>query len=146
MFAEAVLAAYRRVAPEIDKSVKAMQYKETQLAARIAMAVDDPARKTNEGQSLAKEYAHVKSLSEKNRFQFVAQKIEQGHLQTVAAVIHAPAYLAGLEDKSGATLKTLAEMRFAPIERSQLDTTRRAITHHASHAAAALSVAGLSRE
>jgi hypothetical protein len=104
-FVEAADAATKRAQIAVVKSLGAMAHNETQLAARIAMAVDDPTRKTSEGQLLAQEIrAHVKSLSEKNRFQFVAQKIEQGNLKAVAAVIQAPAFLSGLEDNAGATL------------------------------------------
>jgi response regulator RpfG family c-di-GMP phosphodiesterase len=129
-FVEVADAAAKRAQTAVVKSLGAMAHNETQLAARVAMAVDDPTRKTSEGQLLAREIrAHVKSLSEKNRFQFVAQKIEQGNLKAVAAVIQAPAFLSGLEDSAGATLKTLAEMKFAPIERSQLEATRKALKH-----------------
>ena len=44
-------------------------------------------------------------------------------------MIQAPAFLSGLADNAGDTLKTLAEMRFAPIERSQLEATRKALKH-----------------
>jgi hypothetical protein len=129
-FLKAADAATKRARTAVVKSLGAMAHNETQLAERIARAVDDPTRKTSEGQPLAQEIrTHVKSLSEKNRFQFVAQKIEQGNLKAVAAVIQAPAFLSGLEDNAGATLKTLAEMKFAPIERSQLEATRKALRH-----------------
>jgi hypothetical protein len=129
-FLEAAAAAAKRAQTAVAKSLGAMARIEAQLAARIAMAVDDPTRKTSEGQLLAQEIrAHVRSLSDKNRFQFVAQKIEQGNLKAVAAVVQAPAFLSGLEDSAGATLKTLAEMKFAPIERSQLEATRKALKH-----------------
>ena len=55
----------------------------------------------------------------------------------MAAVLHAPAFLSGLQDNSDSTLKTLPAMRFAPIDRSQLEAVQKAIAH-VSDAGAAL--------
>jgi hypothetical protein len=52
--------------------------------------------------------------------------VEAGDKQTVAAILHAPAYLSGLTDKQMEALRQRAAYAFAPRESTQLEAVRNA--------------------
>lgn len=96
------------------------------LEAAVASALDDPPRKSAEGLGMAQEIrAHVKALGTSGAG-FVRAAIQSGDKTTVAAVLHAPAYLSGLKPEVLAALRTEAARQLAPAEAAQLNATRRA--------------------
>ncbi|MBS0254010.1 MAG: hypothetical protein JSS36_02070 [Proteobacteria bacterium] len=128
-FIEAADRAFKRVAPAVDRRVSELtRYRDT-LASRVASAIDAPSRRTPEGLALASEVrAHVKALKQPaQRTKFVLDAIEAGDLLTVAAVLHAPPFLSGLDASIHATIRAKAAAKFAPIDSAQLEATEAAV-------------------
>jgi hypothetical protein len=91
------------------------------LAGRVDAALDHPARRTPEGLAIATGvWAHVKSLSAAARLAFVEAAIKADDKTTVAAVLHAPAYLSGITGEHMSRLRDSAAKRFAPEDSAQL--------------------------
>lgn len=120
-------SASKRVLTVIQKNYDELSKIGQQLDEHIAAAIDDPARKTPVGLSVATEIrAHVKALPDGKRATFAYAAVEAGDKQTVAALLHAPAYLSGLTDKQMAALRQRAAHAFAPTETTQLEAIRNA--------------------
>lgn len=128
-FITAAEQALARVSPAVDRRMAELKgYRDT-LAQRVATALDLPARKTPEGLALASEVrAHIKAMKQPAaRGKFVLDAVEAGDLPTVAAVLHAPAFLSGLDAGTHALVRSRAAVRFAPVDSAQLDATEVAI-------------------
>jgi hypothetical protein len=77
--ANAAEAAWKRVAPIIDRRVKELTGTQTVLGNRVAEALDDPNRKTPVGIALASEVSgYVKALPLEERTAFIANAINEG--------------------------------------------------------------------
>lgn len=125
---DAASKAFERVSVAIDRRVIELNRGEKALRTRVDAAIEDPARKTPEGLSVASEVrAHMKGLTNKQRLPFVHAAVERGDLRTVAAVLHAPPYLSGLSEAEHQTARQAAERKFAPLDSAQLDATERLI-------------------
>lgn len=119
--------ASKRVLAAVQKNYEELEKISQTLGQQVAAAVDDPARKTPEGLAVATEIrAHMKGLPEAKRSAFAYSAVEAGDKQTVAAILHAPAYLSGLTDRQMATLRHRAELTYAPNESAQLEAVRSA--------------------
>ena len=120
-------AASTRVLASVQKGFDDLANIERQLEEAVATAIDDPGRKTPVGLSVATEIrAHVKGLSDTKRSSFAYAAVEAGDKQTVAALLHAPAYLSGLTDKQMTALRQRAAYAFAPTESAQLEAVSKA--------------------
>jgi hypothetical protein len=129
-FIDAADAAFKRVAPAIDRRVTELKgYRDT-LAGRVASALDAPARRTPEGLALASEVrAHVKAMKQPAaRSKFAMDAVEAGDLPTVAAILHAPPFLSGIDPAMHATIRARAAARFAPVDSAQLEATDAALS------------------
>lgn len=119
--------ASKRVLSVVQKNYEELGKIEQTLDQQVAAAIDDPARKTPVGLSVATEIrAHVKALPDGKRATFAYAAVEAGDKQTVAALLHAPPYLSGLTDKQMAALRQRAAHAFAPVETTQLEAVRNA--------------------
>lgn len=130
-FIAAAEKAFARVSPAVDRRVAELKgYRDT-FAARVATALDHPARKTPEGLALAAEVrSHIKTMKKPDeRLTFIAAAIEQGDVATVAAVLHAQPFLSGLEPAAHATLRARTAAKFAPVDNAQLEATDAALAH-----------------
>lgn len=128
-FIDAAEKAFARTAPAIDRRMRELRgYRDT-LAARVASALDHPARKTAEGLALASEVrAHMKAIKrDEDRRAHAMRAVEIEDMTTVAAILHAPAYLSGLTDEMHAIVRARAAAKFAPLDSAQLDATDAAI-------------------
>jgi hypothetical protein len=128
-FIDAAERAFARTAPAIDRRMRELRgYRDT-LAARVASAIDNPARKTAEGLALASEVrSHMKGMKRaEDRLSHAMRAVEAEDKTTVAAILHAPAYLSGLTDEALAIVRTCAAAKFAPLDSAQLDATEAAI-------------------
>ncbi|OYX52370.1 MAG: hypothetical protein B7Y97_01100 [Sphingomonas sp. 32-66-10] len=129
---ELIAAAERaldRVAPAVDRRVAELtRYRDT-LAGRVATALDTPARRTPEGLALASEVrAHIKAMKQPAaRAKFVMDAIGASDLPTVAAVLHAPPFLCGIDPAMHATIRARAAATFAPVDSAQLEAADAAI-------------------
>jgi hypothetical protein len=125
-----------RALATIERRAKEIQSYESVLRATVNAAIDHPERKTPVGIAEATEIrAHVKSLPETERFPFIAAAINRGDTRTVAAVLHSPSYLSGLDDKTAALARKTAEQKLAPVESKLLDGTSKALDRMAKGAA-----------
>lgn len=128
-FIDAAEKAFARTAPAIDRRMRELRgYRDT-LATRVSAALDNPARKTAEGLALASEVrAHMKGMKRpEDRSAHAMRAIEAEDKTTVAAILHAPAYLSGLTDEAHALVRARAAAKFAPLDSAQLDATEAAI-------------------
>lgn len=128
-FIDAAEKAFVRTAPAIDRRMAELRgYRET-LAKRVAAALDHPARKTAEGLALASEVrAHMKGMKRaEERLSHAMRAVEAEDKTTVAAILHAPAYLSGLTDEAHALVRARAAAKFATLDSAQLDATDAAI-------------------
>lgn len=118
-----------RVLATVQKNYEELEKVAQSLGQQVDTAIDDPARNTPVGLSVATEIrAHVKSLADGKRSTFAYAAVEAGDKQTVAAILHAPAYLSGLTDKQMSALRQRAAYAFAPTESTQLEAVRKAGT------------------
>jgi hypothetical protein len=128
-FIDAAERAFARTAPAIDRRMRELRgYRDT-LAARVTSALDNPARKTAEGLALASEVrAHMKGMKRAaERLGHASRAVDAEDKTTVAAILHAPAYLSGLTDEGLAVVRARAAAKFAPLDSAQLDATDAAI-------------------
>jgi hypothetical protein len=138
-YVKACEAAYARTAKVVDAKVRTLTSLEDQLHTKVAAAITNPQKTHPESIALAQETRnYVKNLKDTHRFRFVAAAIERGDRNTAAAIISAPSFLSGFDDASVDTLRSLAEMQFAPMEKSQLEATKKAIAHVTSAGSALL--------
>lgn len=128
-FIDAADRAFQRIAPAVDRRVTELKGYRATLEGRVAAAIDNPSRKSAEGLSLASEVrAHLKAMKRPDqRTQFVAAALAQGDKATVAAVIHAPAFLSGMTDETHAAIRKAATEKFAPVDSAQLAATDAAL-------------------
>jgi len=133
-FITAAERALARVSPAVDRRMTELKGYRDALAQRVATALDLPARKTPEGLALASEVrAHIKAMKQPAaRGKFVLDAVEAGDLPTVAAVLHAPPFLSGLDAGTHALACSRAAARFAPVDSGQLEATEVAIAHVAA--------------
>lgn len=122
--AEMAAAAERaigRTIEAVDRRTKEIDGHAFALSERVRVALEDPARKTPEGLSLASEArAHVKALRKNERLFFVLGLVKEGDRRTVSAVLTAQAFLSGLSEDDHAALRKSAEEAFAPQDWRQL--------------------------
>jgi hypothetical protein len=129
-FVNAAEQAYSRIAPQVERRVRELEGIKETLSELVASALDDPARKTPEGLTLAAEVrSHIKGLSDKIRMRFVIDAIEASDKATVAAVLHAQPFLSGLDSAALGMLRERAASKFAPVDSAQLGATTAAIKH-----------------
>ena len=132
-FRAAVQQAFERVALTVDRRDKELRDYLTALDTKIEAAITDPRAKMPDALALAGETrAHVKSLKQSERRSFVSEAIAQGDLATVSAVLNAPPFLSGLDDKALGELRIAAAQRFAPLEtaqRAQVATIAERVRH-----------------
>ena len=123
-------AAWKRVAPMIDRKVKELTGTQSVLANRVAEALDDPIRKTPVGIALASEVrGYVKSLPLEERTAFIANAITEGDKATVAAILHAQPFLSGLSPLAHSNMRKQAAAKFAPLDSAQYDAANTAIEY-----------------
>jgi hypothetical protein len=92
---------WNKVAPTLDRRMKELTSLQEILHKRVAEAVDDPTRKSPEGLSLAGDIRkYVASLPKAERMRFANDAINAGDRKTIAALLHAPSYLSGLDSGS----------------------------------------------
>jgi hypothetical protein len=139
-FIAAAERALARTSPAIDRRLAELTGYRDALAKRVEAALDTPARKSPEGLALASEVrAHIKALKQPvQRTKFVADAVAAGDLATVAAIIHAPPFLSGLDANTHASIRASAANRFAPVDSAQLDATEVAIDRVSSAGSATL--------
>lgn len=119
---QAVGKSEERVIGAVQRRYDELRRHREALNTRVANALDVPSRKTPEGLAVAGAiWAHVKSLPSDKRMSFLTKAVEDGDKTTVAAVLHAPAYLSGMTDKQMATLRHRAAHVFAPTDAAQLE-------------------------
>lgn len=125
---EAANHSFNLIAPSLDRRLAEVSRHIKALEGRIATAIDDPARRAAEGVAMAQEVrAHSKALpSSKERMSFVLGAIKSDDRSTDAAILHAPAFLSGLDATSLATLRDQAVKQFAAAEADQLAATNSA--------------------
>lgn len=118
-------AASGRILASIQKGYEELEKIGAALDERIATALDDPARKPPPGIAVATEIrGYVKGLPDAKRTAFAHAAVEAGDKATVAAILHAPAYLSGFTDKHLATLRQRAAAAFAPVDNAQREAVR----------------------
>ena len=128
--ANAAEAAWKRVAPMIDRKVKELTGTQTVLANRVAEALDDPNRKSPVGIALASEVrGYVKSLPLEDRTPFIANAINEGDKATIAAILHAQPFLSGLTALAHSNMRKQAAAKFAPLDSVQHDAAITAINY-----------------
>jgi hypothetical protein len=76
--------------------------------------VTRPLRKGGDG------HAFLEAMEDKERPAFLQHAIQADDKRTVAAVLHAPAYLSGLSDDQSATIRDLAARHWATVDHAQL--------------------------
>ncbi|KWV95943.1 hypothetical protein [Erythrobacter sp. AP23] len=128
-FIKAAERAMDRIAPAIDRRVRELRGYRDKLASRVESALDHPHRRTPEGLSLAAEVrAHIKGMTKpEERLSFIHKAVARDDRTTVAAVIHAPPFLSGLDDETHGTIRQRAASTFAPVDSAQLDATDSAL-------------------
>lgn len=127
-FIDAAERAHTRLTPAIDRRMRELRGYRDQLAARVASALDHPARKTAEGLALASEVrAHMKGMTKGERLAHAQRAVAREDKTTVAAILHAPPYLSGLTDEMVEIVRASAAAKFAPLDSAQLAATERAI-------------------
>lgn len=128
-FVAAADKAFARISPVVDRRMRELRGYRDQLSARVAAAIDHPARRTAEGLALASEVrAHMRGLKKaEDRLEFARRAVTAGDKTTAAAILHAPAYLSGMSDDVHAIVRASAAHRFAPLDSAQLDATDAAI-------------------
>ena len=123
-------AAWKRVAPAIDRNVLELTGTQTVLANRVAEALDEPHRKTPVGIALASEVrGYVKALPLEERTPFIVNAVSEGDKATVAAVLHAQPFLSGLTPLAHSNLRKQAAAKFAPLDSAQHDAATTAIDY-----------------
>jgi hypothetical protein len=129
-FAYAAERALSRIAPQVDRRVRELTGIQETLNKRVLTAIDEPNRSTPEGLVLAQEVrSHVRSLPRKARNAFVVKAIALNDKATVAALLHAQAFLSGLDCAALAILRQRAAVKFAPVDAAQLEATTAALEH-----------------
>lgn len=120
--------AWARIGPSIDRRMKELKGLHETLGKRVAEAIDNPARKTQEGLALAAEVrAHVKNMGDGERLTFCMKAVDAGDKATVAAILHAQPFLSGLNEGAHDALRKRAASQFAPVDAAQHEATAKAI-------------------
>lgn len=129
-FVYAAERALTRIAPQVDRRVRELTGIQETLKKRVLIAIDEPTRMTAEGLALAREVrSHVKSLPRKARNAFVVKAIALNDKATVAALLHAQAFLSGLDGAALGILRRRAAVEFAQVDSAQLEATTAALEH-----------------
>jgi len=122
-FAAVAQTAFDRAAKVADRRLKELQQHHDAVTKRIADAVDYPAGRLPLGVSQGVEIrAHVRALPSDERAKLLNSALASGDHQTIAAVLSAPGYLAGLETSSFELLRDRAAKRFAPEDSAALNS------------------------
>jgi hypothetical protein len=120
-FAEAAARAHDRAAATVQRRMDELRRYREGLAQKVGAVLDLPDRKSPEGLSVAQEVrSHLKAMEDKERPVFLQRAIQADDKRTVAAVLHAPAYLSGLSDDQSATIRDLAARHWATVDHAQL--------------------------
>ncbi|MGH6678399.1 MAG: hypothetical protein ACREDL_05595, partial [Bradyrhizobium sp.] len=128
--ANAAEAAWKRIAPIIDRKVKELNGTITVISNRVAAAIDEPTRKTPEGIALATEVRnYVRALPLEQRTAFINQAINDSDKATIAALLHAQPFLSGLSAQAHANMRKQAAAKFAPLDSGQYDAATSAIEY-----------------
>lgn len=119
-----------RTLQTIDRRIGEIEAMSTSLQTLIAASIDHPERKSIAGAAEGTEIrSYVRGLSETERLSFVRTAINQGDLRTVAAVLHSPAYLSGLDASTQQLLRGFAEHKFAPDQARVVRGMTQAVNH-----------------
>jgi hypothetical protein len=70
----------------------------------------------------------VRGLPDAKRMDWLHERIKDGDVQVVSAVLESP-WVAGIDRQQVETIKDLASMKLAPVERSQIDTAKKLHAH-----------------
>lgn len=121
--------AFTRVTQSMDAKMDAILGFKGKLESKIAEAIKDP----SDGGSIMSEMRarevrdYARSLDPMARNSLVSQLIRAGDKRSVAAIIHAPAFLSGFSDEENAEHKQFAEAAFAAEAYEQLQQTKEVI-------------------
>lgn len=117
-FFDAADKAVRRATSQLDARVASLSNHIKALETRVAEALASPSAVAAEIRS------HVKALPANKRTTFAHEAIQRDDKTTVAALLAAPSFLSGLDDKELGLVRTRAAAKFAPVDASQLTATR----------------------
>ncbi|QGY00186.1 hypothetical protein EI983_18720 [Roseovarius faecimaris] len=113
--AQAAGVHMERVTKKIDAARGELERTVATLDKAIAFALTDDEAQTVRGSGLAAEVrAHVKSMKQGDRFDFVQIAIKAHDLTTVAAVLDGQPFLSGLKHEEWNNARILATQAFAP--------------------------------
>lgn len=130
-FQEALDDSLRCAGGAHDKAVTQIKEQISELESRVAKATLNPEKEKNSEAHLATEIrAHVKSIgNDATRFLFVSRLIDAKDRSAVAAILHSPVYLTGLNPDAHAKLLAYAQQAFAGEAVVQLEASRQALAH-----------------
>jgi hypothetical protein len=127
-FNQAAAEAFQRGAVQLDMArTKAIEV-QAELKQLVGFATTDTLAKSPSSIALATEIrSHVKALSPSERMMFIKSQIEEGNLAVASAITNAPPFLWGGDSKLQALAGDMAELKFAPKERAELDSVTKII-------------------
>lgn len=106
--------AFDNSAPKIDAATTSLRKAQEKIKQRIKEATSDPDARTSVGVALAGQVReYVRTLKGGNRLGFLYDRIKADDRRTFDAVVSAPAYLSGLDEKDIATLRDVAATTWA---------------------------------
>jgi hypothetical protein len=119
---------WKTAAPAVDKAIQAADRRLEELGTyraaqekKVAEALSFPGGKGPEALMVASKILdHVKGLPKSQRTTFLYDAVEADDVRTISAVLGAPGYLSGVDEKALAAVRTRAAERWAPIPFGQV--------------------------
>jgi hypothetical protein len=124
----AMQAAFDRAARTSDHQYKTLMSMRDNLARSIETKLTYPKGSTSQGIAEAAEIrTMVRTMSRKDRNDYIEDILDQGDQQQLSAILHGPRHLSGLSKVEHDQLRRFAAQKLAPVESKQLSASDEAI-------------------
>jgi hypothetical protein len=111
---KAAEASFGRAAAQVDRRTREINAAREKLAAEVDEALRPPSR-DNLAATMASEIrSHFESIKGGERLRLFHRAVDAKDRATIAAVLHAPAYLSGMDDAQQSELRSVAAAALAP--------------------------------